>query len=109
MAAASPPGRLWRIELPLAAPISVRRHPHLGDDRHRHATFGSTVGALTLGSPIIDGLSGGNPAYVLQGTVLVALFAVTVDLALGEAQRALTRRRALTARPQLPWPSRSWQ
>lgn len=88
----SPAGRLWRIELPLAAPIlfaGIRTSVTIGIGT---ATIGSTVGALTLGSPIIDGLSGGNPAYVLQGTVLVALFAVTVDLALGEAQRALTRR-----------------
>ncbi|MFD2032401.1 ABC transporter permease [Ancylobacter dichloromethanicus] len=55
------------------------------------ATIGSTVGALTLGSPIIDGLSGDNPAFVLQGTVLVALFAVTVDLGFGEVERALVR------------------
>lgn len=88
----SPAGRLWRIELPLAAPIlfaGIRTSVTIGIGT---ATIGSTVGALTLGSPIIDGLSGGNPAYVLQGTVLVALFAVTVDLALAEVQRALTRR-----------------
>ncbi|UOK71586.1 ABC transporter permease [Ancylobacter polymorphus] len=88
----SPAGRLWRIELPLAAPIlfaGIRTSVTIGIGT---ATIGSTVGALTLGSPIIDGLSGGNPAYVLQGTVLVALFAVTVDLALGDVQRALTRR-----------------
>ncbi len=92
----SPAGRLWRIELPLAAPIlfaGIRTSVTIGIGT---ATIGSTVGALTLGSPIIDGLSGDNPAFVLQGTVLVALFAVTVDLALGEAQRALLRRRLAT-------------
>lgn len=88
----SPAGRLWRIELPLAAPIllaGIRTSVTIGIGT---ATIGSTVGALTLGSPIIDGLSGDNPAFVLQGTVLVALFAVTVDLAIGEAQRALPQR-----------------
>ncbi|WP_428028913.1 ABC transporter permease [Ancylobacter sp.] len=86
-------GRLLRIELPLAAPIilaGVRTSVTIGIGT---ATIGSTVGALTLGSPIIDGLSGDNPAFVLQGTVLVALFAVTVDLAFGEGERALLRRR----------------
>lgn len=84
-------GRLWRIELPLAAPIllaGIRTSVTIGIGT---ATIGSTVGALTLGSPIIDGLSGDNPAFVLQGTVLVALFAVTVDLAFGEVERALLR------------------
>ncbi|QIB34258.1 ABC transporter permease [Ancylobacter pratisalsi] len=87
----SPAGRLWRVELPLAAPIilaGVRTSVTIGIGT---ATIGSTVGALTLGSPIIDGLSGNNPAYVLQGTVLVALFAVSVDLAFGELQGWYTR------------------
>ena len=44
------------------------------------ATIASTVGAKTLGSPIIVGLSGFNTAYVLQGAVLVALLAVVVDM-----------------------------
>jgi osmoprotectant transport system permease protein len=88
----SPLGRLWRIELPLAAPLilaGVRTSVIIGIGT---ATIGSTVGALTLGSPIIDGLSGGNPAFVLQGTVLVALFAVAVDLAFGEVERRFRRR-----------------
>lgn len=83
----SPAGRLWSVELPLAAPIilaGIRTSVTIGIGT---ATIGSTVGALTLGSPIIDGLSGDNPAYVLQGTVLVALFAVTVDLAFEEIVR----------------------
>jgi osmoprotectant transport system permease protein len=85
----SPLGRLWRIELPLAAPLilaGVRTSVIIGIGT---ATIGSTVGALTLGSPIIDGLSSGNPAFVLQGTVLVALFAVAVDLGFGELERRL--------------------
>ena len=44
------------------------------------ATIGSTVGAVSLGSPIIEGLSGSNPAYVVQGAVLVGLLAITTDL-----------------------------
>ena len=43
------------------------------------ATIGSTVGALTLGSPIIEGLSGSNTAYVIQGAILVGLLAIAVD------------------------------
>lgn len=85
----SPFGRLWQIELPMAAPVilsGVRTSTIIGIGT---ATIGSTVGALTLGSPIIDGLSGSNTAFVIQGTVLVALFAVTVDMAFGELARWL--------------------
>ena len=35
------------------------------------AAIASTVGAKTLGSPIIVGLSGFNTAYVIQGAILV--------------------------------------
>ncbi len=43
------------------------------------ATIGSTIGAKSLGTPIIAGLVNHNVAYVIQGAVLVALLAVIVD------------------------------
>ena len=43
------------------------------------AAIASTVGANTLGTPIIIGLSGFNTAYIIQGAVLVALAAIVVD------------------------------
>ncbi len=55
------------------------------------ATIASTVGARTLGSPIIVGLSGFNTAYVLQGALLVGLLAVVADLLLARASRRLGR------------------
>lgn len=71
--------RLWKIELPLAAPVilaGVRTSVIINIGT---ATIASTVGAKTLGTPIIIGLSGFNTAYVLQGAVLVALAAIIVD------------------------------
>jgi osmoprotectant transport system permease protein len=53
------------------------------------AAIASTVGAKTLGSPIIVGLSGFNTAYVLQGAVLVGLLAITTDLAFDRLARRL--------------------
>jgi osmoprotectant transport system permease protein len=44
------------------------------------ATIGSTVGALTLGTPIFDGLAGNKLPFVIQGAVLVALFAILTDM-----------------------------
>ena len=69
------------IDLPLALPVwlsSVRTSVIINIGT---AAIASTVGAKTLGSPIIIGLSGFNTAYVLQGAILVALLAVVVDLA----------------------------
>lgn len=85
----SPAGRLAKVELPLAAPVilsGVRTSVILNIGT---ATIGSTVGALTLGSPIIEGLSGSNPAYVIQGAILVGLFAIATDLWFDELEHAL--------------------
>jgi osmoprotectant transport system permease protein len=68
------------VELPLAAPVilaGVRISVTIGIGT---ATIGSTVGALTFGTPIFDGLAGNKLPYVLQGAVLVALFAIVTDL-----------------------------
>ena len=72
--------RLRSVELPLAAPVilaGVRTSVIINIGT---AAIASTVGAKTLGLPIIVGLSGFNTAYVIQGAVIVGLLAVTVDL-----------------------------
>lgn len=71
---------LRHVELPLALPVwlsGVRTSVIINIGT---AAIASTVGAKTLGSPIIVGLSGFNTAYVVQGALLVALLAVTVDM-----------------------------
>jgi osmoprotectant transport system permease protein len=78
---------LTRIELPLAWPViltGIRISTIIGIGT---ATLGATIGAGGLGKPIIAGLIGQNPAYILEGAVLVALFAVIVDLGLGMMER----------------------
>jgi len=85
----SPLQLLRDVELPLAAPVilaGVRVSVTIGIGT---ATIGSTVGALTLGTPIFDGLAGNKLPYVLQGAVLVALFAILTDLLFGLAARKL--------------------
>ncbi|WP_022729600.1 ABC transporter permease [Fodinicurvata sediminis] len=71
---------LTRVELPLAmrvitAGIRVSVIVNIGT-----ATIASTVGARSLGTPIISGLVSQNVAYVLQGAILVALLAIVTDL-----------------------------
>lgn len=53
------------------------------------ATIGSTVGALTLGTPIFDGLAANKLPYVIQGAVLVALFAILTDMLFARLERRL--------------------
>ena len=77
------------VELPLAAPVilaGVRVSVTIGIGT---ATIGSAVGALTLGTPVFDGLAGNKLPYVIQGAVLVALFAILTDLLFARLSRAL--------------------
>ncbi|WP_394516745.1 ABC transporter permease [Pantoea sp. SGAir0175] len=82
--------RLWQIELALAAPMimaGVRTSVMINIGT---ATIASTVGAESLGSPVIIGLSGFNTAYVIQGALLVALLALICDRLLERLQHALS-------------------
>ncbi|MGQ0444227.1 MAG: ABC transporter permease [Beijerinckiaceae bacterium] len=70
---------LWRIELPLAYPFILAGLRNAVIINIGTAAIGSAAGALSLGSPIIEGLSASNPAYVLEGAAIVALLAIAVD------------------------------
>jgi osmoprotectant transport system permease protein len=94
----SPAAKLFRIELPLAAPYVVAGIRTSVIIAIGTATIGSTIGALSLGSPIVEGLAAENTAYVIQGAVVVALFAVLVD----RAFEMLERRFARPSRSELP-------
>jgi osmoprotectant transport system permease protein len=82
---------LAQIELPLAAPIIVAGIRTSVIVNIGTAAIASTVGAKTLGSPIILGLSGSNAAYVLQGAILLALLAVLLDAAFERVRLWLSR------------------
>ncbi len=78
---------LTQVQIPLALPLwlaGVRTSVIVNIGT---AAIASTVGAKTLGSPIIVGLSGFNNAYVLQGAVLVGLLAIAADLAFDRLAR----------------------
>ncbi len=86
-----PGQRLAQVELPLAAPIVIAGIRTSVTINIGTAAIASTVGAVSLGSPIIIGLNGGNTAYVLQGALLVAGLAIVVDLAFGVLAVRATR------------------
>jgi osmoprotectant transport system permease protein len=85
-----PAGRLLRVELPLAAPVILGGLRTATVIAVGTATIGSTIGADTLGAPIIEGLSGSNPAYVIQGAILVGLLALFLDACFVALLRAIT-------------------
>ena len=78
---------LTGVELPLAASVvmaGVRTSTVINIGT---AALGATIGAGGLGKPIIAGLIGENPAYILEGAILVGFFAIIVDMGLGMAVR----------------------
>src|SRR5712671_4629777 len=81
--------RLRDVELPLAAPVILAGIRVSVTIAIGTATIGSTVGALTLGTPIFDGLVANKLPFVIQGAVLVALFAILTDMLFARLERRL--------------------
>jgi osmoprotectant transport system permease protein len=83
--------QLRDVELPLAAPVILSGIRVSVTIAIGTATIGSTVGALTLGTPIFNGLVAGKLPFVIEGAVLVALFAIVTDLSFAGFERWLRR------------------
>jgi|GEM_PF-22525 osmoprotectant transport system permease protein len=75
----APADRLFKIELPLALPFIFAGLRSAVTINIGTAAIGSAAGALSLGSPIIEGLAASNPAYILEGALVIALLAITID------------------------------
>ena len=84
--------RLWRVELPIGLPVILTGIRLSVVIALGTATIGSTVAARTLGEVIIAGLLTNNTAYVLQGGLIVGLFAVLIYDAMAQLERYLSRR-----------------
>ena len=84
--------RLIRVELPLAFPVMLTGIRLSVVIALGTATIGSTVAARTLGEVIIAGLLTNNTAFVLQGGLIVGLFAVLIYDALVQLETHLARR-----------------
>lgn len=83
----SPLQRFKQVQWPLAMPVMLSGIRTSVIINIGTAAVASTVGAKTLGSPIIIGLNGNNMAYVVQGALLVALLAIVVDLSFDALQK----------------------
>ena len=94
----SPGQRLAAVELPLAAPVILAGIRVSVTIAIGTATIGSTVGALTLGTPIFDGLVANKLPFVIEGAALVALFAILTDMLFARLDRRLRRHAAAGGR-----------
>ena len=92
--------RLIQVELPLALPVILTGIRLSVVISLGTATIGSTVAARTLGEVIIAGLLTSNTAYVLQGGLIVGLFAVAVYDALIQLEARIARRSGARKTPR---------
>ncbi|WP_166253477.1 ABC transporter permease [Marinobacter salicampi] len=93
----SPLQVLVRVELPLAGRVILAGIRTSVTINIATAAIGSTVGARTLGDPVIAGLVNGNTAYVLQGAILIGLLALTADSLFEALERTWERKVSPTA------------
>lgn len=82
---------LRRVELPLALPVIIGGIRSSVIINIGTAAVASTVGARTLGSPLIIGLNGANTAYVIEGAIPIALMAIVIDLGFERILRVTQR------------------
>ncbi len=83
---------LARVELPLAMPAILAGVRTSVIVNVGTATIGATSGAGGLGAPIISGLVNQNPAFLLEGTLIVGMLALTIDTAFAAAEGSLRGR-----------------
>jgi osmoprotectant transport system permease protein len=82
----------FQVELPLALPLILAGIRIAAVVSISTATIGSTVAARTLGEVIIAGLLSNNPAFVLQGGLVVGAMAVLTHDAFIWAEARAARR-----------------
>lgn len=81
--------RLWRIELPLAAPTVLAGIKTAAVINVGGATLGALVGAGGYGQPILTGIRLDDTALILEGALPAALLALLVQLLFERGERAL--------------------
>jgi osmoprotectant transport system permease protein len=83
------PARLWRIELPLAAPMILAGIKTAAVINVGFATLGGFIGAGGYGEPIFTGIRLNDYGVILQGAVPAALLALLVQGVFEIAERAV--------------------
>ena len=89
----TPGQRLWRVELPLAAPVIMAGVRTSAVWTIGAATLATSVGQTSLGNYIFAGLQSENWVGVRFGCAAAAILALSVDQLLGLIESGLARRR----------------
>ncbi|MGZ5947122.1 MAG: ABC transporter permease/substrate-binding protein [Caulobacteraceae bacterium] len=84
--------KLWRVELPLAAPVIMAGVRTAAVWTIGAATLSTPVGQPSLGNYIFSGLQTENWVFVLFGCAASAVLAMTADQLLGLIESGLARR-----------------
>ena len=84
---------LWRVELPLAAPVILAGVRISVIINIGTAMIGAVIGAGGLGTAVVAGLVQNDLAFVVEGAVAGALLAVLVDQLLHNIETSLDRTR----------------
>ncbi len=82
---------LYRVELPLAAPVIMSGIRNMATMTIALAGIASFIGAGGLGVAIYRGITTNNLAMTLAGSVLIAALAIVVDALLGLVEKRLRR------------------
>ena len=88
----TPRQRLFRVELPLAAPVIMAGIRTAAVWTIGIATLSTAVGQTSLGNFIFSGLQTENWIYVLTGCIAVVILALFVDQMLGLVETGAVRR-----------------
>lgn len=85
---------LFKIQLPLAAPVIVSGLRSMTTMTIALAGIASFIGAGGLGVAIYRGITTNNTPMILIGSLMIALLAVAADLLLGWAEKMMLKRRS---------------
>jgi osmoprotectant transport system permease protein len=88
----TPAQRLWRVEVPLAAPVVMAGVRTAAVWTIGAATLSTPVGQTSLGNYIFSGLQTENWVFVLFGCIAAAALALIVDQLLGLIEAGAARR-----------------
>lgn len=80
---------LWRVELPVAAPLVLAGIRTSAVQVVATATLAAYAGSGGLGRYIVNGFAVRDFAQIFAGALLVALFAIAVEVGFGGLQRLL--------------------
>jgi osmoprotectant transport system permease protein len=87
-----PLASLWRVELPLAAPMILAGVRTAAVINVGTATLGGFIGAGGYGRPILRGIDKFDVPLMLEGAVPAALLALAIEGLFGLIERAVPRR-----------------